>query len=188
MTIHAERFAHVLTLGASEFLKAHPPRKTRTGKDLLFRENDMRNYIKSALKIGRIAFPRDWPTLEVESRGRIDYSFVDGPLILATCEVKGPTRLSFFDPNAFGRNWTGPRFIKDVRNQFKRSQASGEHYLGLLFPSKVSELRTTAHGSSLAEVLKKLEAVVPGCVLTEAAIQENEIPTGSLTTVLIRVS
>src|SRR5258706_7225162 len=112
MTTYAERFCHVLTTGACEFLKNQPPRKHRGGVDPLFRENDMRDYVKAALDGGRIVLPKDWPTLEVESRGRIDYCFVGGNSILTTCEVKGPVRASFFDPHAFGRNWTGERLVE----------------------------------------------------------------------------
>jgi hypothetical protein len=189
MSIYAKRFSHILTTGAVEFLRHHPSRKHRGGVDPLFRENDMRDYVKHALAEGRMTLPHDWPQLEVESRGRIDYCFVDGRSILATCEVKGPVRSSFFDPKRFGRNWTGQRFLKDVRNQLDRATFGGEHFLGLLFPFADATIRTNVLGTALSDVLRKLEATVPGAQLTDAIWEEIQLPTGTpLTTVVIQVT
>ncbi len=187
---YAELFCQVLMTGASEFLKHCPPRKPRGGEDPLFRENDMRDYVKQALLDGRMRFPQEWPELEIESRGRIDYCFVEASSVLATCEVKGPVRAAFFDPKRFGQNWTGPRLLKDVRNQLRRAKAGdGAHYLGLLFPFAEARIRTNDLGSDLRGVIRRIEAAVPGAILTESACQSKPLQTGtSLTTVVIQVN
>jgi hypothetical protein len=186
---YAGRFAHILSRGASGFLSTQPPRKHRGGIDPLFRENDVRDYVRASLLDGRIVLPKGWPVLEVESRGRIDYSFVDGGAILATCEVKGPVRKGFFDPKKFGINWTGPKVQTDIRKQVNRAnKIPGEHYLAILFPFTEIEVRGGALGTSFDDVIRRLESHVPGSRLDPTEWLETVLTNGCpLTTVVMRV-
>ena len=115
-------------------------------------------------------------TISGEKRRRIDYAFVrderlgvtDVRNILATVEVKGPVRGTFFEPHKIDGNWA-PYVANDIGRQHERcgNIPGAQHYLALLMPYAESWLRT----STLEMILDKAKKTVPGARLEECAVQ-----------------
>ena len=156
--------------------------KPRGGVDCCLREIFLSRHISTGLRNGTISLPRVCPPLIVdktivgETRRRIDYAFVlderigveDVRNILATVEVKGPVRGTFFDAEKSDGNWA-PYVAKDIGRQHKRcgTAPGAQHYLALLIPYPESWIRT----STLATILDLAKATVPGARLDECATQ-----------------
>jgi hypothetical protein len=158
------------------------PSKPRGGIDCCLREISLSRHISGGLRNGAISLPRACPPLIVdktivgEARRRIDYAFVlnerigvqDLGNILATVEVKGPVRGTFFDPDKSEGNWA-PYVAKDIERQHERCRTApgAQHYLALLLPYPELWIRT----SSLATILDIAKATVPGARLEECVTQ-----------------
>jgi hypothetical protein len=158
------------------------PSKPRGGVDCGLREISLSRHISDGLRNGAIALPPACPPIIVdqtifgEMRRRIDYAFVldektgvqDVGNILATVEVKGPVRGTFFDPERSEGNWV-PYVAKDIGRQHERCGTAprAEHYLALLMPYTESWIRT----STLFTILDLAKATVPSARLQECATQ-----------------
>jgi hypothetical protein len=159
-----------------------PSSKPRGGVDCCLREISLSRHISAGLRNRDISLPPACPpvivdrTIVGETRRRIDYAFVlnertgvqDVRNILATVEVKGPVRSTFFDPERSERNWA-PYVAKDIGRQHERCGTAprAEHYLALLIPYPESWIRT----STLVTILDLAKATVPGARLEECATQ-----------------
>jgi hypothetical protein len=194
---YALLFSDIFTTNVGPMFDTLPTIKHRGGIDLGFRENHLRNYIRSGLELLAITLPTDCPRLQVEkdlpqdeNPGRVDYCFVDqlrtgGLSVLATCEVKGPVRASFVNLKRFSRNWSRD-FVKDVQKQLtrRRNHDHAKHYIALFMPFTESLIRH----SSFPEVLRRTSEAVPGASLVECVAKETTLPNGlPLTVIVLRV-
>jgi hypothetical protein len=145
--------------------------------------------------------PSEWPHLVVERKiqgdfkddhkghGGIDYFFAANASpklwhlrdVLATCEVKGPTRPALLTGSK--RNWY-PKIVADVQKQLWRaSQAlTGEHYLGLMIlPHPGSATR-----EGFLRTLTSIQEKVPAVALIESSWVELQ-DVEKLNVVVLRV-
>jgi hypothetical protein len=147
-------------------------RDGRTGIGLGFRENDLRNAVKSLHKAapgGSVLLVEQKLSGDVTTKGkkvgRADYvlvkrgSRVPPPLtnVLATCEVKGPTRAAFLDPDSFRRNWA-LRGLIDVKKQMARARAApaAEHHVAFLIPFTKSHVLERIRTAFVNQALHRL--------------------------------
>ena len=131
-------------------IKEGTPGTRRTGINLGFREHHLRVEVRSthaappdgAMLLVEQVLPGD-VSLDGEVVGGADYVLVapgtqtHSPLtsVVATCEVKGPTRAAFLDPAHFKHNW-GRVALIDFKKQVLRARAApaAEHHMAFLIP------------------------------------------------------
>lgn len=150
MADYASMFSELLWDNCSALLRSGWKRDRNPGAPFPFGENHLRKHVQSALRSGDYVPPPTWPELFVERQvngdrrqvghrhGAIDYFFVPERLdrtfllseLLATCEVKGPTRPKFLRPGS-RKNWY-PKIVGDLEKQSWRARYSpGAHYLAV---------------------------------------------------------
>jgi hypothetical protein len=158
-----------------------PPLKSRSGRDLGYRENSLRAFVRTASLPEGLLIERKLPNDPIPAC--VDYRIVDGGLrdgfIRATCELKGPTRMSFLEPPK-GLKWRD-HFLKDITKQHARAAAmpDAEHFVALLLPVARSDER-------VATIIEQTVARVRAAIAFEAAIGEVRLRY-PLTTVILRV-
>lgn len=151
------------------------------GAPFPFGEQHVRKAAKS------FSCPFDWPRLIVERKilgdfkdddkqhGGVDYFFAANASselwhlsdILATCEVKGPTRKAFLAGSE--KNWYRS-IVADVRKQLWRANEApaGEHYLGLMIQPRPGSATREEFLPIIASILEK----VPNADLIETSWAE----------------
>lgn len=144
-SIYGLMFADMLHRSIRNLTQGSWERDRNPGAPFRFGENHLRNALRSYIN------PVEWPPLVIErsvegdleendqQHGGVDLFFAPNRSpehchlldVLATCEVKGPTRKAFLSGSR--RNWY-PKIVADLRKQRWRVRAApaGEHYLGLM--------------------------------------------------------
>lgn len=116
-------------------------------------------------------------------RKRADYQLEKNGILVATCEVKGPVRKSFFDLDAYGRNWTRPdRIPSMVVSQLSRAQThpKANHYLALLFCLEESKIP-----ESMQHVMAKVAITSPGSIPFSFRYRQVGLTNGLYVTIAI---
>jgi hypothetical protein len=118
------------------------------------------------------------------NRKRPDYQLLDKGSLVATCEVKGPVRRTFFDIDAYGRNWTKPSGIPaTVRSQLSRTQThpNARHYLALLLCLAEADVPASMH-----RVMEKVAATCPGAM--PYAFRYRQVSLGNMRSATIAIT
>jgi hypothetical protein len=177
-------------------LKSLPPKPRVSGMPAGFTERDLRTHLSRLLRKRTRALPQ---TFSVERqlpkdnfRTYVDCAFTRKPGriaaedILATCELKGPVRKTFFDPRKFEGNFAQD-LVKDTQKQLRRGThyRHAQHFVALLAPHY--ELWTKHN--PLADILAKIEARVRGATLALVARKRVLLPHGvPLDIIILRVT
>jgi hypothetical protein len=160
-------------------LEELPPKPPVSGMPAGFTESDLRGYLSHLSEEEALARPRGCPMFVIERqlpkdkrRTCVDYAFVrkHRPIaaadVLATCELKGPVRKTFFHLHKFNGNWA-PKVVKDAGKQLERGKRykDARHYIALLVPN----YKVWSENHPLVDVLSKIETRVRGAALVQKA-------------------
>jgi hypothetical protein len=136
---YGKYFAELIEENVATLIESGFQRERNAGAPHKFGENHLREHIRKNI------VATEWPHLVFERRlandndhGNVDYCFLkprrsrfDLNEVLATCELKGPTRRSFLKGSK--RNWY-PAILADLKKQLVRAKLapSAQHYLALI--------------------------------------------------------
>jgi hypothetical protein len=161
----------IRNLISSDFKRLKNP-----GAPFKFGENHLREHIRTILNNGSFALPAEWPPFLFERKvqddssifgnrhGGVDYFFVKDRSaqryslneILATCEMKGPTRPKLLQGSKV--NWyEGVR--EDLKKQVSRATNApqGEHYVAILLQPLSGGDTRTAFANVLDSLLTEIQ-------------------------------
>jgi hypothetical protein len=171
-------FADVLHRSIRNLTHGSWKRDRNPGAPFHFGENHLRKALRSHIH------PVEWPPLVIErsvagdlvekdkQHGGVDLFFAPHGSeerchlsdVLATCEVKGPTRRAFLGGSR--RNWY-PKIVADLRKQRWRAGTApaGEHYLALMVQPRPG----SATRAEFLRVITSILEEVPNTYLEETS-------------------
>ena len=170
---YGEYFAEMIETNVDDLMQRGPVRERNSGAPFVFGENHFRKHMRAYKP------PTHWPRLVIDRRvqndiqghGGVDYCFLSSSSskpdisdVLATCEVKGPTRPALLRGSK--ENWY-PDIVRDIKKQVGRATIApdAQHYLGLMIvPPPDSDVRR-----ELAAVFAEMLREVPQAKLIECS-------------------
>jgi hypothetical protein len=177
---HVDIFQELLWGNCRTLLGNGWERDRNLGAPFKFGENHLREHIRKAVDSGRYIPPAEWPELRVEKKvcgdrdghGAIDYFLVPkgvkGQLslsdVLATCEVKGPTRPKLLEGSQ--KNWY-PKVLADIEKQLWRARCAeaAQHFVCVFVQPRNGGSVTADFDAVLAGMLAKVPEACLGRTL-----------------------